>query len=86
MNYDLTPQVYIPKPCHEDWENMTPNERGAHCAVCCKTVVDFSRKSPEEIRDYLIAKQGEKVCGRFRADQKCVEQKFSGSWKIFRTN
>jgi len=78
MTHDLTPQVYIPKPCHEDWNRMTPNDRGAHCAVCCKTVVDFSQKSPEEIRDYMVAKQnvqgGEKVCGRFRADQVRAEE------------
>lgn len=59
----------IPKPCHEDWNNMTPDETGRFCSVCTKGVVDFSDKSPEEIQHYLLQNQEQKVCGRFRNDQ-----------------
>lgn len=61
--------IHIPKPCHEDWDKMTPNEKGSFCAKCCKTVVDFTTKTTEDIRNYLQEKAGQKVCGRFRQDQ-----------------
>jgi len=62
-------KISIPKPCHEDWNKMTPNEKGSFCGKCCKTVVDFTNKSPEEIRTTLLAESGKKVCGRFMSDQ-----------------
>jgi len=67
MNNNI--QISIPKPCHEDWGKMSPNEQGAHCAKCCKTVIDFTSKSPEEISSILIKKKNEKVCGRFSNEQ-----------------
>lgn len=48
---------------------MTPNEQGSFCAKCCKTVVDFTTRTKEEIRAYLEAKSGQRVCGRLRPDQ-----------------
>lgn len=59
----------IPKPCHEDWNTMTPDETGRFCSVCTKAVVDFSYKSSEEIQHYLFQNQEQKVCGRFRNEQ-----------------
>lgn len=61
--------ISIPKPCHEDWNKMTPNEQGAHCAVCAKTVVDFSKKTDKEIINIFEEKKQEKVCGRFAPSQ-----------------
>jgi hypothetical protein len=62
-------QISIPKPCHEDWNKMTPNEKGAFCGKCAKTVVDFTKKTTEEIKDFLIAQSGKKICGRFMSEQ-----------------
>jgi hypothetical protein len=63
-------EISIKKPCHENWDAMTPNEQGAFCGKCVKTVVDFSNKSIEEIKEYFfIGKQDEKVCGRFEKTQ-----------------
>ncbi len=62
-------KISIPKPCHEDWNKMTPNEKGSFCGKCCKTVVDFTTKSPEEIKSTLLAESGKKVCGRFMTNQ-----------------
>jgi hypothetical protein len=62
-------EISIQKPCHENWDAMTPNEQGAFCGKCVKTVVDFSNKSIEEIKDFFIGKQNEKVCGRFEKQQ-----------------
>ena len=62
-------KISIPKPCHEDWNQMTPNEKGSFCDKCCKTVIDFTNKSAEEIKNTLLAENGKKVCGRFMSDQ-----------------
>lgn len=62
-------EISIQKPCHENWDAMTPNEQGAFCGKCVKTVVDFSNKTIEEIKDFFIGKQNEKVCGRFEKKQ-----------------
>ncbi|CAL2103784.1 conserved protein of unknown function [Tenacibaculum sp. 190130A14a] len=59
----------IPKPCHEDWSKMTPNEKGKFCSSCAKTVVDFTKKSPQEIQEYLIENRGQRVCGHFYRKQ-----------------
>lgn len=64
-NYKLT----IPKPCHEDWDKMTPNQKGRFCDLCSKTVMDFTGKTPEEIKTYLIENKGQRVCGRFKRSQ-----------------
>jgi len=62
-------QVSIPKPCHEDWNKMSQKEQGRFCDKCCKTVVDFSNKSPEEVQLILQSRLHDKLCGRFRTDQ-----------------
>jgi hypothetical protein len=69
MENNTSLKISIPKPCHEDWNKMTANEKGAFCGKCCKTVIDFSGKTPEEIRDTLLAESGKKVCGRFKSAQ-----------------
>lgn len=62
-------KVSIPKPCHEDWNDMTPENQGAFCKVCSKVVVDFSNMSDEEVIRYFENKKQEKTCGRFRVSQ-----------------
>jgi len=59
----------IPEPCHEQWNDMTPNEQGRHCTVCSKTVIDFSGWDEDEIAAYLFANQATGTCGRLRAAQ-----------------
>ena len=59
----------IPKPCHENWNEMSPREQGAFCTVCAKTVVDFTKLSNEEIKNFFLRHQGQKTCGRFTNDQ-----------------
>ena len=63
---------HIPEPCHEDWADMTPAERGRHCAVCDKTVVDLTACSPREGRALLertrVAAGSTGVCARVRVD------------------
>lgn len=61
----------IPKPCHEDWNKFTPDEKGAFCKVCSKSVHDFTRKTALEIKTILVDEigSGKKVCGRFNKEQ-----------------
>lgn len=62
-------KITIPKPCHEDWNIMTPSEKGRFCSSCHKTVVDFTKLSNSQIQDYLYEHKHEKVCGHFRKTQ-----------------
>lgn len=71
MDTNTNFKISIPKPCHEDWNKFTPDEKGAFCKVCSKSVHDFTKKSAEEIKTVLIEEMsaGNKVCGRFNEDQ-----------------
>lgn len=62
-------KISIPKPCHENWNAMTPKEKGRFCSNCAKTVVDFTKKSNSEIQDYLIKNKSQQVCGHFYKQQ-----------------
>lgn len=72
----------IPNPCQEDWNKMTPNKQGRHCALCDKTVVDFTKMSKEEIKDYFKQKAGQKVCGQFYSVQLNPERNFIQNWLV----
>ena len=61
-------KITIPEPCHENWGNMTPKEKGRHCDQCDKVVVDFTNHTQEEIVDHLENAEG-KTCGRFKKEQ-----------------
>lgn len=61
--------ISINKPCQENWAEMTPDQQGAFCGKCLKTVVDFSTKSLSEIKEFFSATQEQKVCGRFETEQ-----------------
>ncbi len=62
-------EISIKKPCHENWNDMTPNEQGAFCGKCVKTVVDFTNKSLDEIKAFFADKGQQKICGRFEEQQ-----------------
>ncbi|HEX7847969.1 MAG TPA: hypothetical protein VF476_19355 [Chitinophagaceae bacterium] len=66
-------RISIPQPCHERWSEMTPNEKGAFCNVCSKTVVDFTSMADEEVKNYFIRNTGQKTCGRFKQEQLYAE-------------
>lgn len=65
-------QVHVPRPCTENWDAMQPHENGRHCNSCCKTVVDFTGWEPDAISNYLMARQGERICGRFDNTQLAI--------------
>lgn len=78
-------RISIEQPCHENWERMTPNEQGAFCGACQKTVIDFSSKSLTDIKDFFgILKSCDTVCGRFKARQ-LDEMEFDHFFNRFRS-
>lgn len=58
----------VAEPCHQNWQDMTPDQRGRFCASCQKTVVDFTAMSDREIAEFFKTKKGN-TCGRFHNDQ-----------------
>jgi Carboxypeptidase regulatory-like domain len=58
----------IPEPCSQSWDSMSPNDKGRYCAHCRKTVIDFTTWSDTSLYNFL-AKNNDRVCGRFRASQ-----------------
>jgi hypothetical protein len=68
--------INVAEPCHENWQQMTPNEQGRHCLSCQKTVVDFTLMSDQEILQY-ISQASSSICGRFYNHQldKTYEEK-----------
>jgi len=60
--------IAVPTPCHEDWQKMTPDEQGRHCASCQKVVTDFTTMTDQQLIDFLSQGKGS-GCGRFRQDQ-----------------
>ncbi len=59
--------IRIPEPCHENWGNMSPTEKGRFCTSCSKEVIDFSKMSAREVSNFLKGKKN--VCGKVRQDQ-----------------
>ncbi len=62
-------QVDIAEPCHENWNQMSPTEKGAFCGKCQIDVVDFSNKTALEVKQILHANIGKHLCGRFKKVQ-----------------
>ncbi len=60
--------IKINNPCQENWNEMTQNDKGKHCAVCAKTVVDFSKLSDNQVIKLIENSKG-KVCGHFNKTQ-----------------
>lgn len=73
-------KITIPKPCHENWDNMTADEKGKFCSVCSKTVHDFTDFSDEEL--FGRFESNENICGRFREDQLGRNLSFSITKKL----
>jgi TonB family protein len=55
----------VSNPCHENWNGMVPKENGRYCTSCQKIVVDFTKKTEQEIIEYISANSGRKMCGTF---------------------
>ncbi|NIF04687.1 hypothetical protein F3J23_04460 [Chryseobacterium sp. Tr-659] len=73
-------KITIPSPCHENWDTMTSDEKGRFCAVCSKTITDFTGFSDEEL--LIRFKSDNKSCGRFTDDQLGRNLNFSLTSKL----
>jgi len=62
-------QLSIPKPCHEDWNAMTPVEKGKFCGSCQKQVIDFSTMSDRQVAEFFKKPSTGSVCKRVMTGQ-----------------
>jgi hypothetical protein len=62
-------QLSIPSRCHENWETMSPAQKGRFCGSCQKQVIDFSTMSDRAIAAFFTRPSTGSVCGRFRHQQ-----------------
>lgn len=62
-------QITIPKPCSENWDEMTPSGQGRFCQSCQKTVTDFIGWSDTALYDFLAKNADRAVCGKFHNEQ-----------------
>ena len=65
-------KLNIPEPCHEDWQQMSPTQKGKFCGSCQKEVIDFTKLSASEIA--RKTKNSKQLCGRFTSTQ--LEQEY----------
>ena len=62
-------EVNIKEPCSENWDNMRIGLRSRHCAVCEKSVMDFTQMNRVEIITYLMENSDKKICARMNYKQ-----------------
>jgi hypothetical protein len=62
-------QLSVNNPCQENWENMSPSEKGRFCGSCQKQVVDFTSMTDTQIATFFKRPSTGSVCGRFMQDQ-----------------
>lgn len=78
-------KISIPKPCHENWFEMSITEKGRFCANCQKEVIDFTNSSDREILS--VYNKIKNLCGQFKESQldrnMCIPKEKKTIWMIF---
>ena len=62
-------QLQVSQPCHENWDKMTPVDKGRFCDSCQKAVHDFTGMSDAQLIAFFKKPSNGSVCGRFYNDQ-----------------
>jgi hypothetical protein len=60
--------LQMPKPCSQNWEEMSIVPGGRFCDNCAKKVIDFSLMNDRQILEIFNKNKGG-VCGRFVNEQ-----------------
>ncbi|MBD0403635.1 hypothetical protein [Flammeovirga sp. EKP202] len=71
----------IPNPCHENWDQMTPVEKGRFCEVCSKKVYDLIDLSTPEVEN-LFEEKGENICIRIKPTQNFLPLRKTQTFKF----
>ncbi|HIP31838.1 MAG TPA: T9SS type A sorting domain-containing protein [Crocinitomicaceae bacterium] len=74
--------IQISKLCSENWNKMTPNQKGKFCQKCSKSVYDFTRRSNEEIKSILLKFKGQEVCGKILTTQESSLNSEFDAWEL----
>lgn len=61
--------IQIQTPCSEDWNAMTPNEKGSFCQSCAKDVLDLTKMSNTEIHSVILQNEHQSICTRIQNTQ-----------------
>jgi hypothetical protein len=64
-------EIKVGTPCSEKWETFEKRGLNGYCNSCAKEVVDFTKMSDSEIKNYFKRSTGE-VCGRMRTNQQKI--------------
>jgi hypothetical protein len=59
-------KISIPQPCHENWNEMIPQEKGRFCSVCEKCLIDTTSMKRTEI--LRLAQMGN-FCVKIKKDE-----------------
>lgn len=65
-------EIRIPEPCNEDWEGMSPEQRGRFCAACQKKVHDLSAMTEDDAKALLTT--DEDICVSYLSDSRGTVQ------------
>jgi hypothetical protein len=60
----LLSKIRIASPCHENWNDMTGDERSRHCAQCNKFVYNLSEMTEDEAIALLESRGQQETCVR----------------------
>lgn len=58
--------VHIEKPCMVQWNDMQEQAADKRlCTVCQTIVIDFTNKTPDEIKAFFSDKENQQFCGMY---------------------
>lgn len=77
-------RIELPNACHQAFDAMPRTEGGRYCALCERTIIDFTNMSDDEFIEYLTSHQFKISCGIFRHDQLNRDFAFQKTRPFFR--